>query len=206
MPRARQSEEQREIVRRRILAAAQDLFNGAGIDAVSMRSLGARVGLTAPALYAYFPAKLDLLRALWWDALDDLHGRMARLSESEPDPVAAIRALGLAYVDFGLENPPRFRVLFMADRAFAEELKAAGIAHEAYGLFLARVSEAIDRGRLRPGDPDLYAQALWAGAHGVVNLINSSTSFSFVSPSLLAATTIGALLAGLEADRPTPSA
>ncbi|HTH16183.1 MAG TPA: TetR/AcrR family transcriptional regulator [Magnetospirillum sp.] len=198
MPRAPHSEEQRDIVRRRILEAAQELFDTAGIDAVSMRALGARVGLTASALYAYFPAKIDLLRALWWDGLDDLHARMLRLSQSEPDPIAAIRGLGLAYVDFGLENPARFRVLFMADQgAFAEELRAAGIYHDSYRLFRERVSEAIDQGRLRPSDPDLCAQALWAGVHGAVNLINSAASFPFVSPALLAATTLDALLAGL---------
>ena len=198
MPRAPLSEEQRDIVRRRILDAAQELFDGAGIDAVSMRALGARVGLTASALYAYFPAKIDLLRALWWDALDDLQARMLRLSQGEADPITAIRGLGLAYVDFGLENPARFRVLFMADQgAFAEELKAAGIYHDSYRLFRDRVAEAIDQGRLRLNDPDLCAQALWAGAHGVVNLINSSASFPFVLPTLLAATTFDALLAGL---------
>lgn len=201
MPRPPQSEEQRGIVRRRILSAAQELFDSAGIDAVSMRALGARVGLTASALYAYFPAKIDLLRALWWDALDELHSRMAQLSQREPDPIAAIRGLGLAYVDFGLENPARFRVLFMADQGgFAEELKAAGIYHESYRLFRERVSEAIDQGRLQFGDPDLCAQVLWAGVHGALNLTNSSGSFPFVLPSLLAVTTIDALLAGLSMD------
>jgi AcrR family transcriptional regulator len=201
VPRAPQTEEQREIFRRRILDAAQELFDSSGIDAVSMRALGARVGLTASALYAYFPAKIDLLRALWWDALNDLQARMARLSECEPDPIAAIRGLGLAYVEFGLENPARFRVLFMADQgSFAEELKAAGIYHDAYRLFRERVTEAIGQGRLRPNDSDLCAQSLWAGVHGAVNLINSSASFPFVSPSLLAATTIDALLVGLSMD------
>lgn len=202
MPRVPHSEEQRNIVRRRILDAAQELFDGAGIDAVSMRALGARVGLTASALYAYFPAKIDLLCALWWDALDDLHARMVRLSQGEPDPIAAIRGLGLAYVDFGLENPARFRVLFMADQgAFAEELRAAGIYHNSYRLFRERVAEAIDQGRLRLNDPDLCAQVLWGGVHGAVNLTNLSTSFPFVSPALLAATTIDALLTGLSSDR-----
>lgn len=198
MPRAPHSEEQRDIVRGRILSAAQELFDSSGIDAVSMRALGARVGLTASALYAYFPAKVDLLRALWWDALDELHSRMALLSQGEPDPIVAIRRLGRAYVDFGLENPARFRVLFMADQgAFAEELKAAGIYHDSYRLFRERVAEAIEQKRLRLEDPDLCAQVIWAGVHGALNLTNSSASFPFVSPVLLATTAIDVLLAGL---------
>ncbi|MGE5478168.1 MAG: TetR/AcrR family transcriptional regulator [Bacteroidales bacterium] len=198
MPRAPHSQEQRDIIRRRILDAAQELFDSSGIDAVSMRALGARVGLTASALYAYFPAKIDLLRTLWWDALDDLHARMIRLSDGEPDPVAAIRGIGQAYVAFGLENPARFRVLFMADQgALAEELKSAGVYHDAYRLFRHRVAEAIDQRRLGLDDPDLCAQTIWAGVHGVVNLVSSSASFPFVAPTVLATTTIDALLAGL---------
>ncbi len=198
MPRPLQSEEQKDLTRRRILDAAQALFNGAGIEAVSMRAVGARVGLSAAALYAYFHSKIDLLRALWWETLDELHSRLAELSKNEPDPIEAIRLIGSAYVEFALENPARFRVVFKADQgSLANELKAAGIVHDAYRLFRERVAEAILQDRLRLDDPDLCAQALWAGAHGTIDLINSSASFPFVSPMLLAKTTLDALLAGL---------
>ncbi|MBF0347193.1 MAG: TetR/AcrR family transcriptional regulator [Magnetococcales bacterium] len=201
MPRPAQSEEQRDEMRRRILRAAQELFDASGIESVSMRAVGVRVGLSASALYAYFPAKIDLLRALWWDTLDELHARMLRLSQREPDPIAAIRGLGHAYAAFGLENPARYRVLFMADQgAVAAELKAAGIQHDAYRLVRERVSEAIEQGRLRLHDADLCAQVIWAGVHGALNLINSSASFPFVSPTQIAATTLDALLSGLGKD------
>ncbi|WP_404423284.1 TetR/AcrR family transcriptional regulator [Thalassospira australica] len=200
MPRPAQTEEQRNETRRRILSAAQELFDSSGIDAVSMRALGSRVGLTASALYAYFPAKIDLLRALWWETLDELQLRMASLSNDEPDPIVAIRKISRTYIDFGLENPSRFRVLFMTDQGdFAEELKSAGIFHDAYRVFRDRVSEAITQGHFRDNDPDLCAQVIWAGTHGAVNLINSSASFPFVSPILLAETTINALIDGLAA-------
>lgn len=198
MPKPSQSEEQKDLTRRRILEAARTLFDGAGIEAVSMRSLGARVGLSAAALYAYFPNKNDLLRALWWDTLDELQARLAELSNKEPDPIEAIRAIASAYVEFALENPARFRVVFKADQGtLANELKNVGIVHDAYRLFRERVAEAIQQDRFRLSDPDLCAQALWAGAHGTIDLINSSASFPFVSPSLLAKTTLDALLAGL---------
>jgi AcrR family transcriptional regulator len=200
VPRPALSEDERNEVRRRILAAAQELFDRSGIEAVSMRALGARVGLSASALYAYFPAKIDLLRALWWDGLDELHSRLARLSREETDPLTAIRVMGLAYVEFGLENPARFRVLFMADQGdLAAELRREGVVHDAYRLFRGRVAEAVEQGRFHVQDPDLGAQVLWAGVHGTLNLINSSASFPFLSPSFLATTVIETLLAGLSA-------
>jgi AcrR family transcriptional regulator len=198
MPRAPQSEQQRDLVRGRILSAAQELFDHSGIEAVSMRALGARVGLSASALYAYFPAKLDLLRALWWDALDELHVRMQGLSRREPDPIAAVRELGLAYVEFALENPPRFRTLFMAERGdLAAELRTGGVVHDAYRLFRQRVAEAISQRRLRLDDADLGAQMLWAAVHGTLTLPLSSVSFPFQPPPLLAARLMDALFAGL---------
>lgn len=200
MPRPAQTEEQRTEVQRRILAAARDLFDRSGIEAVSMRAVGARVGLTASALYAYFPAKIDLLRALWWEALDDLQSKLQKISEEEPDPVNAIRYMSMAYVEFGLENPARFRVLFMADQGeLADELKRQGIVHDAYRLVRARMADAIEQGRFTIRNPDLGTQVLWAGVQGTLNLINSSASFPFVSPSFLADTVIETMLAGLRA-------
>jgi AcrR family transcriptional regulator len=198
MPRPPQSEEQRELVRRRILGAAREVFDHSGIEAVSMRGVGARVGLTASALYAYFPSKIDLLRALWWDALDELHVRMKALSQGAPDPITAIRELAMAYVDFALEDPARFRTLFMAERGeLAAELRTAGVIHEAYHLFRQRVAEATGQGQLRLDDPDLGAQMLWAAVHGTLTLPLSSVSFPFRPPPLLAARLLDALLAGL---------
>jgi AcrR family transcriptional regulator len=198
MPRPPQSEEQRELVRHRMLGAARELFDQSGIEAVSMRAVGARVGLTASALYAYFPSKIELLRALWRDALDELHVRMKEFSQRASDPITAIRVLVIAYVEFALEDPARFHVLIMVDRGdLAAELRREGIVHDAYHLFRRYVAEAIDQGRLRLTDADLVAQLLWAAVHGVLTLPYSSASFPFLPPSLLADKLLDALLAGL---------
>jgi AcrR family transcriptional regulator len=203
MPRPRQSEEHRDLVRQRILTAAQDLFHSAGIDAVSMRAVGARVGLTASALYAYFPAKLDLVRALSREALDELDDRMRATSQREADPIAAIRALGTVYAEFALEDPARFHVVFMLDRSsMAEQLKSAEMGRASYSVLRERVTEGIRQGRLRLADPDLTAQTLWAGLHGVLNLIDSCSNFPLLSSPLLVITMIDTLLTGLQANPP----
>lgn len=185
-------------MRGRILLAAQELFDRAGIDGVSMRGIGAKVGLTPSALYAYFPAKIDLLGALWWDAARELHNRMEDISRREPDPVAAIRALANAYAEFALENPARLRVLFLLDSAnMPAELGDSTQRQATYNLIRQRTAEAIGQGRLRLHDPDLCAQAIWTGMHGVLTLASPRASFPFLSPRLLASTVIDALLAGL---------
>lgn len=55
-----------------IREAALALIARHGFDAVSMRSLGAEVGVQAAALYRYFPTKEDLLYALMQAHMEEL--------------------------------------------------------------------------------------------------------------------------------------
>ncbi|MDR3437472.1 TetR/AcrR family transcriptional regulator [Telmatospirillum sp.] len=201
MPRLPLSEPERERVRRRILDAAQDLFDAGGIEAVSMRAIGVRVGLTASALYAYFPAKLDLIRALWQGALVELEHRLRDLSAREPDPMRTLALLGAAYADFALEEPVRFRLLFLTTTdLIGDALGAATESQAVYHLLRDRVAEAIRQGRLLITDADLAAQTVWAAIHGVVSLINTCGDFPFVEPQLLVHTMIQTVLRGMVRD------
>ncbi len=199
MPRAPQTEQERNRIRQRILDAAHELFDKAGIEGVSMRAVGARVGLTASALYAYFPGKAQLMRALWRNALEELLRKFLVISTREPDPIAAIRALAQAYADFAMENPARFHVVHMVDRQDpAPGLEDGGLREAAYQVLRLRVAEAIAQGRLRVSDPDLVSQMLWTGLHGVLNLTTAGMSFPFLPSSLLIPSMIDTLLTGVE--------
>ena len=50
--------------REAIIAAARELIVADGLEALSLRRLAARLGVTAPALYAHVRDKQDLLRAV----------------------------------------------------------------------------------------------------------------------------------------------
>ena len=50
--------------RERIAAAAVALIDGEGLDALSMRRLGAELGVEAMSLYRHFPSKAALLEAV----------------------------------------------------------------------------------------------------------------------------------------------
>lgn len=200
MPRLPLSEQERAQTRARILAAARDLVEKLGVERLSMRAIGAKVGLTASALYAYFPAKQDLLRALWQGAIDDLDACFRALSAAEPDPLAALTTLGRAYAAFALEDPARFRLLFFTlapPGAIDDETGVPAQTRVGYVIVRERVVEAIERGLLRSDDPDLLSQILWSALHGVVALINAPTDFPFQPPDLLVETMLATVLRGL---------
>jgi AcrR family transcriptional regulator len=66
--------------------------------------------MRAQSLYAYFPSKHAMYDAMFAEANLDLLSR-AQAVES-PDPVAALRAHGRTFVQFCVEDPVRYQLLF----------------------------------------------------------------------------------------------
>ena len=170
-------EREREEVRRKVLDAARELFARDGYEAVTMRKIAEAIEYSPTAIYLHFKDKESLVRELCladFDALAKSFQRIAR----EPDPLERLRKVGLAYADFALEHPNHYRLMFMTPhpghgKDEAEAAKRRGNPEaDAYAFLLATVAEAMEKGMLRPElkDPQLVAQAAWAGVHGVVSL------------------------------------
>src|ERR1700676_1945650 len=92
MPQVRDRRAERSAAtRREILDAAWDLVRANGLGALAMRDLGARVGMLAQSLYAYFPSKFAIFDAMFAESNRELLRRMHDLA-STIDPIAALRA------------------------------------------------------------------------------------------------------------------
>jgi len=61
------------LTRERFISAAWDFIEANGLDALTMRSLGAAMGVSASAVYTYFPEREQLIAAL----ADEILGRIA---------------------------------------------------------------------------------------------------------------------------------
>lgn len=159
-----------ETTRERILDAAQAIIAEEGPDALSMRAVAARVGVTATTIYHYFDGKEELVDRVVRRAFG--HFRSSLVGAAEEHPPGSwerIHALGEAYIRFTHEQEQYFRVLFAirAERQSAiEELPAEG----GYHLLREAVVEAADRGELREEDPEVVVLYLWAFCHGLVTL------------------------------------
>lgn len=155
----------------RIVDAARDLMADGGIDALSMRAVAERVGVSATALYRYFDGKQALVDRV-------VHAAFARFGAYLEDAMARhpvgslerVRALGEAYVSFALENREYFRVIFsiqFADPRELDDLPGGG----GYHLLRQSVVDAMAQGTMRPADPDLVSLYVWSMVHGLVTLV-----------------------------------
>lgn len=103
--------------REQILAAARDLFVEQGVVSASMRAIAARVGITPTAIYDHFKDKEALLAAIAIGFFGDLVDAIAAAIAPEKTPEGRFKAMGRAYVKFGLHHPQEYRLLFMSPSA-----------------------------------------------------------------------------------------
>jgi AcrR family transcriptional regulator len=162
--------------RDKILDAARELFIEEGFDGVSMRKIADRIEYSPTAIYGHFADKDQLFMEICHEDFRRLAQSMAGLAQV-PDPVERLQQIGLAYIQFGLQNPNHYRTMFMTSHPPITESEAAlegkgNPEEDAYELLRATVQEALNAGAFREHltDADLIAQTLWAGAHGVVSL------------------------------------
>jgi AcrR family transcriptional regulator len=133
---------------REIVAAARELLEAEGPEALSMRRVAERVGIRAPSIYKHLPDKEALEAALIGAGFEE----WAEAFEGEtPEEV------GRAYREYAKRHPHLYRL--MTEKPLARERLASGVEERA-----ARpIVEAVG------GDADL-ARALWAFAHGMTIL------------------------------------
>jgi AcrR family transcriptional regulator len=97
--------------RGRIVETALEPFARLGLDA-SMADLAAAAGVTRPAVYHYFPGKLDLFLEVAEAQTTELLRYIAPAASMDDDDRARLRAIGDAILRFAEEHPQGWRVLF----------------------------------------------------------------------------------------------
>jgi AcrR family transcriptional regulator len=78
----------------------------------SLREVARKAGVSHNAPYNHFTDKNDLLAAVAATGFEELRERMLSSVAKIKDPKAALIKSASAYVDFGLENPARYRLMF----------------------------------------------------------------------------------------------
>ncbi|HKS52667.1 MAG TPA: TetR/AcrR family transcriptional regulator [Pseudonocardiaceae bacterium] len=148
-----------EATRREILDVAWELARADGLSGLSMRDLGARVGMRAQSLYVYFPSKHAIYDAMFADANRELLARRRAL-DFDADPLATLRALARQFVEFCTEDTVRYQLLFQRTiPGFEPSEQSYAVAREVLDWGRRVLAEV---GITDPADVDLYT-ALIAG-------------------------------------------
>ena len=192
--RARNPRGQGERLREALIEAAIELLADLqDVEALSVRAVTARVGVTPTALYLHFADKDELLEAVKDRCFEELRSyTLAAEQRAGPDPRTQLEQHILAYIQFAADLPGYYRVLFHTRRG--REPKTASLPSNlgelewshtgtlAFGDLVRGIERCLPPGR----DPFPVALMVWAGEHGYVSLRESSSHFPFPDPTTYA--------------------
>jgi AcrR family transcriptional regulator len=170
----------RETSRRAILEATQAIVIEGGFGQLSIRRVSERCGFKAPTIYHHFRDKTGLLDALLEERFAELYARLLRVPKSA-DPIAYMRALATAFIEFGFENPSHYAML-TAPRNEPDELLPS--AEAARALVFGALAEVAAIGALRTPDFESAFQLAWVVLHGIVSLRISRPGYAW-NPELV---------------------
>ena len=181
-------------VERRLIAAGVELLAEAGSDALSLREIARRAGVSHGAPRRYFPTHQALLAAIALEGYRKLGALVTEtIGEAGAEPRAALLALGSRYVAFARDEAGMFALMFRHDLLRGNNI---GLREQSTPLFGVLV-ELLTRARL--ARPTAGAAALWAALHGIAQLWHWGTLqvvTGFETPEPLLAATVDAHLRG----------
>ncbi|WP_028922233.1 TetR/AcrR family transcriptional regulator [Pseudonocardia acaciae] len=99
---------------REIMAIALRQLATGGAGAISLRGIAREMGMTARAIYTYFPTRDDLITALTDEISTSLANSLERARDGAPadDPGARLIAWGVALREWALAHPDGFRLIY----------------------------------------------------------------------------------------------
>jgi AcrR family transcriptional regulator len=153
-----------------VCRVAEVLFARHGVDGVSMRLIAAELGWSPTTAYRYFKNKEEILAAVRAGAFNRFCEVIEDATRSSPDPRKSARKVGQAYLDFALENPDAYRMMFdISQSALTGSSALTEALARSRRCMVAYVAPLIEKGILR-GETQVLGQMLWASAHGLVML------------------------------------
>lgn len=183
-------------LRNALIRASLALIRQEGPHGFTLREVARRAGVSHTAPYRHFRDKDDLLAAIVEEGFKRLAASMRAAATKVREPFRRLQSAGIAYVEFALDQPEHFVVMFSAvlDKELHPSAKAA--AESAFQELLGLVAEC----RIAALDPLTAARIAWSHVHGIAELaVRRQFGFGTRKEILdFASAATGALLAGMK--------
>jgi AcrR family transcriptional regulator len=158
----------RQKTRQAILDAARRIIARKGGDELSMREIARQIDYSPAGLYEYFESKEEIIQTLCAEGHQRLSAYLGQVDKNLPAADVLV-AIGLAYIDFALNNPEHYLLMFtnLPTKTQLEDMLSQG---SSFPILLQAIQRGIDAGvfETRPG-LGLYemAYAAWSLVHGI---------------------------------------
>jgi AcrR family transcriptional regulator len=160
-------------LRQRIIDASVELLEQEGIGGLSMREVARRAGVSHQAPYHHFADRAAILGAI---AEDGFRALLARFHEAAARPAKNVFArfehAGIAYVEFAIERPAHFRVMFRPELVNVADCPGARKAgDDAFAWLQQMVGQCFEAGLDLGESRDAVTVTAWSMVHGLACLL-----------------------------------
>lgn len=167
-------QKEKEIIRKKIIDAANGILVEEGYEKLSIRKIASRIEYSPGIIYHYFKDKNEIVASV----VEGGYGRILKsISEVPLDVESPENTIvnGLrAYIELMLETPQQFRAILMTDIESIQDkvnILEEGISKERKSIqSLCKLVElGIEKGKFRNLDVELTAQIIWTATHGLLS-------------------------------------
>lgn len=166
-------EREKEELRGMILTAAKSLFLEKGVEKTSIRNIADRIDYSPGIIYHYFRDKNEIFHALHQGGFAQLMQRMQVLI-SVRHPMERLKAMGSIYVDFAIQNPDMYDLMFIKeapmDHVFDTEHESWKEGGGTFNHLRATIKECIEMEYFKGHQLEPLSYMVWAMVHGLVSL------------------------------------
>jgi AcrR family transcriptional regulator len=150
-------------LRAECVRAAVELLEESGATALSLRAVARRAGVSPAAPYRHYADREALVSAVAAVGYRELAGRLAAAHPSPSTP-GQLASVAVAYVQFALDRPALFRIMF-GEPCDRDNDERAG-ATAAVSSYLRGIVERV----FPDADAESMENAIWALVHGLAFL------------------------------------
>ena len=165
-------EKQKLEIRKLILDASIKLFIEEGFGNVTIRKIADLIEYSPTTVYLYFKDKDEILTALHdvgFQKMQEYNHDLASIN----NPLLRLHKMGENYINFGMENPEYYELMFIMDEPM-KVIEETGCewkpGDNAIKVLKATVTECMEKNYLIGIDPHLVSLSVWSFVHGLVSL------------------------------------
>ncbi len=159
-----------KFTKKEILQAAMQIVCEQGLEAVTSRELGKRLGSSACPIFTVFSNMEEVKKEVIEEAKKIYKEYIMEGLKQE----AAFRGVGFAYIQFAIKEPKLFHLLFMSEQSEPTDIEHTLMLIDAnYEEILNSVKEPYG---LQEEDAKRLYQHLWVYTHGIASLCATKVS------------------------------
>jgi AcrR family transcriptional regulator len=151
-------------LRSALVGAAREALETTAPEAITLKSLAVRLGVSQPAPYRHFQNREALLNAVAADGFARFREALVAARDTAPEGEAFERAC-LAYLAFGRANMGVYRLMFASRLATSDDVDLEQSSGAAVDFLLQGVGELVAAERVY-----VTAVWIWSTLHGLVML------------------------------------